>query len=115
MWIGHYHILVNLLQGFSGYWRCHDGFIRHGYRDRSVSCLRTLGQTAGIAVLGAFWAARTSFYTGTAFTIGPSHGHIGAQLHALHDTITAVIIIIGFSVFLSIWSILIERLRGPEA
>ena len=76
-----------------------------------LSITRTLGQTTGITVLGALWAARTSLYTGREFSIESKNGHIEAQLQALHDTILAIIIIVGISVILSVWSILIERFR----
>lgn len=73
-----------------------------------LSITRTLGQTTGIATLGAFWAARTIYYTAID---NPPHSadHLRtAQVQALHDTIICIEIVIGLALLLSVWGIILE-------
>ncbi|MFA5902477.1 MAG: MFS transporter [Desulfobacula sp.] len=46
---------------------------------------RTLGQTVGVAVIGAVWAGRTLFYTGTGVSGGATLAPAKAQIAGLHD------------------------------
>lgn len=46
---------------------------------------RTLGQTVGIAVIGAIWAGRTIFYAGSASGADATQATIDAQIGGLHD------------------------------
>jgi EmrB/QacA subfamily drug resistance transporter len=76
-----------------------------------LSISRTLGQTSGIAVIGALWAARVSFYAGTDFTAGPTRTNITAQLHGLHDALSGIVILVAFALFLNIWGLMLEWMR----
>ena len=76
-----------------------------------LSISRTLGQTSGIAAIGAFWAARVSFYSGTDFAAGPTRTDIIAQVHGLHDALSGIVILIAFGLLLNIWGLLLEWLR----
>lgn len=79
-----------------------------------LSVTRTLGQTSGIAAIGAFWAARVSFYSGTNFTTGPTRTDIPAQVHGLHDALSGIVIIVGIALLFSIWSMLLHWLQKRE-
>ncbi len=50
---------------------------------------RTLGQTVGVAVIGAIWAGRTLFYAGTGGNGGATLAPVGAQISGLHDAFRA--------------------------
>ncbi len=76
-----------------------------------LSISRTLGQTSGIAVIGAFWAARVSFYAGNDFIVGPTRSNITAQVHGLQDALSAIVIIVAFGLFLNIWGLMLEWMR----
>lgn len=46
---------------------------------------RTLGQTVGVAVIGAIWAGRTVYYAGTVSREGATLAPVQAQIGGLHD------------------------------
>lgn len=46
---------------------------------------RTLGQTVGVAIIGAIWAGRTLYYAGAANEQGATLAPIHAQMNGLHD------------------------------
>jgi MFS family permease len=76
-----------------------------------LSISRTLGQTSGIAAIGAFWAARVSFYAGTEFEAGPTRTNMIAQMHGLQDALSSIVILVGFALFLNIWIWMLEWMR----
>jgi EmrB/QacA subfamily drug resistance transporter len=76
-----------------------------------LSITRTLGQTSGIAAIGAFWAARVSFYAGTDFKAGPTRTNIEAQVHGLHDALSGVVILIGLGLLLNLWALMLEWIQ----
>ncbi|MBN1347802.1 MFS transporter [candidate division KSB1 bacterium] len=76
-----------------------------------LSTTRTLGQTSGIAVIGAFWAFRTAAYAGASFGRGAMRADSSAQVGALKDTFTAVAIIMSLAFLLSIWALIQERMQ----
>jgi MFS family permease len=76
-----------------------------------LSISRTLGQTSGIAVIGAFWAARVSFYAGIDFAAGPTRTNIAAQVHGLHDALSSIVILVAFGLFLNIWGLMLEWMK----
>jgi len=76
-----------------------------------LSITRSLGQTAGIAAIGAFWAARVSFYAGTEFHTGPTRTNIGSQVHGLRDALTGITIVIAVGLILNIWGLMLARLQ----
>ena len=80
-----------------------------------LSISRTLGQTAGIAAIGAFWAARVSFYAGTEFESGPTRTDIAAQVNGLHDALSAIVILVGCALFLNIWIWMLEWMRNKSS
>jgi hypothetical protein len=76
-----------------------------------LSITRSLGQTSGIAAIGAFWAARVSVYAGTEFKTGPTRTDITAQVHGLHDALSGIVILVAFGLFLNIWGLMLEWMR----
>jgi MFS family permease len=70
---------------------------------------RTLGQTTGIAVLGAIWAARVSFHYGAALPGGATTAPASAQVAGILDTFAVVMGLIGFGLALSVWAVVKER------
>lgn len=79
-----------------------------------LSITRTLGQTTGIAAIGAFWAARVSFYAGTDFAAGPTRTDIVAQVHGLHDALSGIVIVIFIALLISIWTMFLQWLRHDQ-
>ncbi|MBT4264923.1 MAG: hypothetical protein HOD85_12020, partial [Deltaproteobacteria bacterium] len=69
-----------------------------------VSVARTLGQTVGIAILGAFWAGRTFYYAGANLGGGATRAPLTAQISALQDTFLMVVGFIAITILLSAWS-----------
>jgi len=63
---------------------------------------RTLGQTVGIAVIGAIWAGRTLFYAGAGTSGGATLAPIGAQIAGLHDAFRTAAIFTIIALLLSI-------------
>lgn len=63
---------------------------------------RTLGQTVGVAVIGAIWAGRTIFYAGTGTSGGATLAPIGAQIAGLHDAFLSAAVLTGIALLLSI-------------
>ena len=59
-----------------------------------LSITRTLGQTSGIAALGALWAARVAYYTGMHAQNKPTETDIAAQVAGLQDTLLVISILI---------------------
>ncbi len=57
-----------------------------GVASSLLAVTRTLGQTSGIAVLGAVWASRTATYAGAPLVGGATTAPVEAQIAALQDT-----------------------------
>lgn len=76
-----------------------------------LSITRTLGQTVGLALVGALWAGRVYIYApeSTNATSAPA----GAQVAALHETMLVMVTMIVCAVALSIWGLWQER-RAPR-
>lgn len=63
---------------------------------------RTLGQTVGVAVIGAIWAGRTLFYSGTEIPGGATLAPLQAQIAGLHDAFYTAAFLLGLALFLNI-------------
>jgi hypothetical protein len=68
-----------------------------------------LGQTVGVAVLGAVWASRVAYYAGDAPQGGARSAPVSAQLAGLHDAFLAVVFLISLALLLSVWGLVKER------
>ncbi|MGC9332521.1 MAG: MFS transporter, partial [Anaerolineae bacterium] len=82
---------------------------RLGVASGLLSITRTLGQTMGIAILGALWASRVFFHAGAAAAGGATTAPAADQVAGLRDTFQVVIVILALSLALSIWGLLKER------
>jgi EmrB/QacA subfamily drug resistance transporter len=82
---------------------------RLGVVSGMLALTRTLGQTTGIAVLGAIWASRTFFHAGKKFLAGATAAPASAQTLALTDTFLGIVVIIFLALCLSIWGVYKER------
>jgi EmrB/QacA subfamily drug resistance transporter len=69
-----------------------------------MAITRTLGQTVGVAVLGAIWASRTAFHAGTGIQGGATSAPAGAQIAALHDTLHAAAMLLAIALLLGAWA-----------
>ena len=78
---------------------------RLGIASGMLAVTRTLGQTTGIAVLGALWAGRVFNYAGQVLAGGATAAPIPAQVFALRDTFILVSILIFIALLLSIWGL----------
>ena len=89
---------------------------RLGIVSGMLAITRTLGQTTGIAILGAVWAARVGIYLGQNMTsVDVTHAPVPAQIAGLHDTIILVIGLISLAFLLSLWALYQVRVKKANA
>lgn len=74
-----------------------------------VAMTRTLGQTTGIAILGALWAGQVFRHAGGVIAGGATAAPVPAQVFALRDTFVIVSILILTALLSSIWGLAEER------
>jgi EmrB/QacA subfamily drug resistance transporter len=82
---------------------------RLGIASGMLAMTRTLGQTTGIAVLGALWAAQVFKHAGGMVAGGATVAPLAAQVFALRDTFVIVSVLIIAALLLSIWGLREER------
>jgi EmrB/QacA subfamily drug resistance transporter len=70
---------------------------------------RTLGQTVGVAVIGAIWAGRTIFHAGSGFSGGATLAPVDAQIGGLHDAFYTAAFLTGFALLLSVRAYKLEK------
>ena len=68
---------------------------RLGVASGLVSITRTLGQTIGVATVGAVWAARTIYHHGAILPGGVTTAPAATQIAGLQDTFVAVALLTG--------------------
>ncbi len=74
-----------------------------------LAVTRTLGQTTGIAILGALWAGRVMAYYGAILPGGATTAPAQAQVAGLHDTFLFITVLVAAGLLLSIWGLVQER------
>jgi EmrB/QacA subfamily drug resistance transporter len=84
---------------------------RLGVASGLLAITRTLGQTVGIATLGALWASRIIYRLGSAPEGGATTAPVAVQVNALQDTFLFVVVLIAVALMLGGWGLLQER-RG---
>ncbi|UCG26373.1 MAG: DHA2 family efflux MFS transporter permease subunit [Chloroflexota bacterium] len=84
---------------------------RLGVVSGTLAATRTIGQTAGIALLGALWAGRTLYYAGSAAATGATEASAVAQAAALQDTFLVTTVLVAAALLLAV----IAWLRGRNA
>ena len=82
---------------------------RLGIASGMLAVTRTLGQTTGIAMLGALWAGQVFKYVGKVLPGGATAAPVDAQVFALRSTFVIVSILIFLALLLSIWGLREER------
>lgn len=82
---------------------------RLGVASGLLAISRTLGQITGIAVLGAFWAARVTFHAGFIPPGGATTAPVGTQSAALQETFLVMAALIGVALLLSAWALFQAR------
>jgi EmrB/QacA subfamily drug resistance transporter len=70
---------------------------------------RTLGQTVGVAVIGAIWAGRTLMYAAAGSGGGATLAPVQAQVRGLHDAFWTAAILLGIALVLNIRAFYRER------
>jgi hypothetical protein len=68
-----------------------------------------LGQTVGIAVLGALWAARVVIRQGALPAGGATAASEAVQVAALNDTYTVSLVLTALALGLAVWGLIQER------
>ncbi len=89
-------------------------FPRHQYGTASslLAITRTLGQTSGIALLGALWAYRVASYSGRTLNEGPSKASVKNQVSGLHDVFIISSVVIFISLVLAITGFIKSRRKN---
>jgi EmrB/QacA subfamily drug resistance transporter len=82
---------------------------RLGIASGMLAVTRTLGQTTGIATLGALWAGQVFKYVGKVLPGGATAAPVAAQVFALRDTFVIVSVLIVAALLLSVWGLAEER------
>jgi len=82
---------------------------RLGIASGMLAVTRTLGQTTGIATLGALWAGGVFRYAGEVLPGGATAAPVAAQVSALRDTFVIVSALILAALLLSIWGLAEEK------
>lgn len=77
-----------------------------------LSVTRTLGQTVGIAVLGAVWASRVA-QRGGPTTTGATAAPSATQVAAMQDTFLVVVVLVTIALAVALWGWWQERGRAP--
>jgi hypothetical protein len=80
----------------------------------TLAITRTLGQTTGIALLGALWASRVFYYAGSVLEGGATEAAAEAQAAGLQDTFQAITIAIIGALLLAFWALITERRRRAK-
>jgi hypothetical protein len=75
---------------------------------------RTLGQTVGVAVIGAIWAGRTIFYAGAGISGGATRAPIGSQIAGLHDAFRTAAVLTVIALLLSLKAYIQETITDSE-
>jgi MFS family permease len=86
---------------------------RLGIASGLLAITRTLGQTAGIAALGALWASRVIARVGQDLPGGATAAPAPAKVAALNDTFLVVVALMAVALMLSVWGLVQER-RGQR-
>lgn len=80
-----------------------------------LSITRTLGQTTGIAVLGAIWASRVTQLANGPTPGGATNAPPAVQVAALQQTFGVVLALLAFGLLLSVWGLVQERRQRRRA
>lgn len=81
-----------------------------------LSLTRALGQTTGIALLGAIWAGRSAYYAHSSFVKGADAeaASAAAQVLGLNDAFMIIVVMMGLALLLNAWALVKEGIRRRE-
>ena len=82
---------------------------RLGIASGLLSITRTLGQTTGIAALGAVWASRVVYRAGGVPPGGTTAAPAAAQVAGLNDTFLIIVGMLTLALALAVWGLVQER------
>jgi EmrB/QacA subfamily drug resistance transporter len=82
---------------------------RLGIASGLLAITRTLGQSVGIAALGALWASRVFGQAGQVLPGGATTAPAAAQVAGLNDTFRLVLFLVGGALLLAVWALVRER------
>jgi EmrB/QacA subfamily drug resistance transporter len=82
---------------------------RLGIVSGMLAATRTLGQTSGVALLGALWASRVLFYAADNFTGGATEAPAVDQVAGLQDTFLVMVGMIALALALAFWALVKGR------
>jgi MFS family permease len=82
---------------------------RLGVASGLLSLTRTLGQTVGIALMGALWTARVAALSGAAGLSDATDAPAAIEVRALNQTLCVVVVLIVFALLLSLWDLWHQR------
>jgi len=74
-----------------------------------MAITRTLGQTVGVAVMGAIWAGRTAVYAGGQIQGGATAAPVDAQIAGLNDAFQTAAVLLAFALLLGVWAYIAEE------
>jgi len=82
---------------------------RLGIVSGMLAATRSLGQTTGVALLGAVWAARVFAYVGESLSGGVTAASGVAQVSGLQDTFRIMAAFVILALALAVWALVHER------
>ena len=82
---------------------------RLGIASGLLAITRTMGQTVGIALLGALWAGRVMARAGETLPGGATTAPPTLQVGALNDTFTVTVVLVAAALVMAAWTWLQER------
>jgi EmrB/QacA subfamily drug resistance transporter len=82
---------------------------RLGIASGLLSMTRTLGQTTGIAIMGAIWAGRVIARTGDDVAGGVTNAPAEIQVAAMHDAFYVNVVLIALALAVAVWAWMQER------
>jgi len=85
---------------------------RLGVASGLLAITRTLGQTTGIAVLGALWSGRVFAYAGQVYAGGATSAPAAFQVAGLQDSVLIMCALVLAGLGLSVWALLQESRQG---
>jgi MFS family permease len=74
-----------------------------------LAITRTLGQVTGIAIMGAFWAARVAAHSGARMSAETTQAPPEAQVRGFQDTFVLMTVLILVALGLAVRALLLER------
>ncbi|HSO28106.1 MAG TPA: MFS transporter [Anaerolineales bacterium] len=82
---------------------------RLGIVSGMLAITRTLGQTTGIAILGAVWSSRVFYHAGQVLPAGATTAPAADQVAGLQDTFLLVVVLVFLGFVLATWALIEER------